>query len=303
MLLINLVNEMKRNTKIALLAVVIIAIIAVAGVAFSGFGGKKTLKIATTTSLEDTGLLPVLEAAFEKQNPAIDVQFIAAGTGQALEYGKKGDVDLVMVHSKTQEEQFVKDGYGTQRYPFAYNYFYIVGPASDPAQINGTNATEAFKKINASGVSNPNLVKFVSRGDNSGTNTREIQIWNKTGADYNSTIRGQSWYIESGKGMGDTLNMANEKSAYTLSDSGTFLAYKGNITLLAFVTQGKDLLNIYSMIPVNPDKFKNVNYNASMKWVNFVLSPEGQTIVGDYGKEKYGQQLFIPLAGQSEPTK
>jgi tungstate transport system substrate-binding protein len=294
---------MERNTKIALLAVGIIAIIIVTGVVFSGIGQKQTLKIATTTSLDDTGLLPVLEAAFEKQNPNIDVQFIAAGTGQALEYGKKGDVDLVMVHSKSQEEQFIKEGYGTQRYPFAYNYFYIVGPASDPAQINGTNATEAFKKINASGVADPTLVKFVSRGDNSGTNTREIQLWNKTGANYNTTIRGQTWYIESGKGMGDTLNIANEKSAYTLSDSGTFLAYKGNITLVSFVTQGKDLLNIYSMIPVNPGKFQNVNYNASMKWVDFVLSSEGQNIVGEYGKNKYGQQLFIPLAGQPEPTK
>ncbi len=294
---------MERNTKIALLVVIIIAIIAIAGLVFSGFGQKQTLKIATTTSLEDTGLLPVLEAAFEKQNPNIDVQFIAAGTGQALEYGKKGDVDLVMVHSKTQEQQFIDQGYGTQRYVFAYNYFYIVGPASDPAQINGTNATEAFSKISTAGAANPDQVKFVSRGDNSGTNTREIQLWNKSGANYNTTVKGQSWYIESGKGMGDTLNIANEKSAYTLSDSGTYLAYKGNITLVPYVTQGKDLLNIYSMIPVNPAKFSNVNYNTSMKWVDFVLSTEGQTIVGNYGKEKYGQQLFIPLAGQPEPTK
>ena len=293
---------MERNTKIALLAVIIIAIVAVAGLVFSGYGQQQTLKIATTTSLEDTGLLPVLEAAFEKQNPNIDVQFIAAGTGQSLEYGKKGDVDLVMVHSKTQEQKFINESYGTQRYVFAYNYFYIVGPASDPAQINGTNATEAFSKISAAGAANPNLVKFVSRGDNSGTHNREVQIWNKSGANYNTTIQGQDWYIESGKGMGDTLNLANEKSAYTLSDSGTYLAYKGNITLVPFVTQGKDLLNIYSMIPVNPDKFSNANYNASMKWENFVLSSEGQTIVGEYGKEKYGQQLFIPLGGKAEPT-
>lgn len=294
---------MERNTKIVLITVIIIAIIALAGLAFSGIGQKQTLKIATTTSLDDTGLLPVLEAAFENQNPNIDVQFIAAGTGQALEYGKKGDVDLVMVHSKKQEKEFIEDGYGTQRYPFAYNYFYIVGPASDPAGINGANATEAFLKINSSGTAEPDQVKFVSRGDNSGTYTRETQLWNKTGANYNATIRGQTWYIESGKGMGDTLNIANEKSAYTLSDSGTFLAYKGNITLVAYVTQGKDLLNIYSLIPVNPDKFQNVNYNASMKWVDFVLSSEGQNIVGEYGKDKYGQQLFVPLAGQAEPTK
>lgn len=293
---------MERNTQIALLAVVIIAIVAVAGLVFSGSGQEQTLKIATTTSLEDTGLLSVLETAFEEENPNIDVQFIAAGTGQSLEYARKGDVDLVMVHSKSQETQFMNEGYGTQRYPFAYNYFYIVGPASDPAEINGTNATEAFSLISAAGAADPDLVKFVSRGDNSGTNTREIKIWNTSGINYNTTVQGRSWYIESGKGMGDTLNLANEKSAYTLSDSGTFLAYKGNITLIALVTDGKDLLNIYSMIPVNPEKFSNVNYNASMKWVDFVLSTEGQDIIGDYGKDKYGQQLFITLAGKSEPT-
>ncbi|NYB50978.1 MAG: extracellular solute-binding protein [Methanobacteriaceae archaeon] len=292
-----------RRALLVIIGIIIIAIIAASYLAFSGFKGKQTLKIATTTSLEDTGLLPVLEAAFEKENPDVDVQFIATGTGQALEYGKKGDVDLVMVHSKTQEEEFVKEGYGTQRYPFAYNYFYVVGPSTDPAQINGTNATAAFKKIDATGSANPNQVKFVSRGDNSGTNTREIQIWNKTGANYNTTIRGQNWYIESGKGMVDTLNVANEKSAYTLSDSGTFLAYKDNINLVAFITQGKDLLNIYSLIPVNPGKFSRVDYNTSMKWVDFLLSPEGQKIVGEYGKDKYGQELFIPLAGVNEPTE
>jgi len=198
------------------------------------------------------------------------------GTGQALEYGKKGDVDLVMVHSKTQEDQFIKDGYGINRTPFAYNYFYIVGPSSDPAKINGTNATTAFKNIMTSGNANPSGINFVSRGDNSGTNTREIQIWNKTGADYNTTIRGQSWYIESGKGMGDTLNMANQKSAYTLSDSGTYLAYKGKINLVPLVTQGKDLLNIYSLIPLNTTMFRNINIIAAKQWLDFVMSAEGQ---------------------------
>ncbi|WP_048189707.1 substrate-binding domain-containing protein [Methanobacterium sp. SMA-27] len=295
---------MERNTKImTALAVTIVAIVAIGAFAFTGgISGKQTLKIATTTSLEDTGLLPVLESAFEKKYPNIDVQFIAAGTGQALEYGKKGDVDLVMVHSKKQEEQFVADGYGTQRYPFAYNYFYIVGPANDPAKINGTNATTAFTNIREFGTTNPNQIKFVSRGDSSGTNTKEIALWNATGIDYNQTIRNQTWYVESGKGMGDTLTIADQKSAYTLSDSGTFLAYVGKLKLVPFVTKGKDLLNIYSLIPENTQKFPNVNNAAAMKWVDFVLSPEGQTIVGDYGKDKYGQQLFIPLAGQPEPT-
>ena len=295
---------MERNTKIMVaLAVIVIAVIAVGAYAYTGgMVGQQTLKISTTTSLEDTGLLPVLEATYEKKYPNVDVQFIAAGTGQALEYGKKGDVDLVMVHSKKQEEQFISEGYGTQRYVFAYNYFYIVGPASDPANINGTNATTAFTDIRVAGTANPTTVQFVSRGDNSGTHNRELALWNSSGADYNTSVRNQSWYIESGKGMGDTLNIANEKNAYTLSDSGTYLAYEGKINLVPLVTQGKDLLNIYSMIPVNPQKFSNVNNEAAMNWVDFVLSPEGQTIIGEYGKDKYGQPLFYPLAGQPEPT-
>ncbi len=296
---------MEKNMKImVVLGVIIIAIISIGAYDYSGgIGGDKTLKISTTTSLEDTGLLPVLEAAYEKKYPNIDVQFIAAGTGQAIEYGKKGDVDLVMVHSKKQEEQFINEGYGTQRYPFAYNYFYIVGPADDPAKVNGTNATTAFTNIREAGAANSGNVKFVSRGDNSGTNNREITLWNSTGVDYNKTVRNQTWYIESGKGMGDTLTLAGQKSAYTLSDSGTFLAYEGKLKLVPLVTQGKDLINIYSLIPVNPQKFKNVNNDAAMKWVDFILSSEGQTIIGEYGKDKYGQQLFIPLAGQPEPTK
>ena len=295
---------MERNTKIMVaLAVIVIAVIAVGAYAYTGgMVGQQTLKIATTTSLEDTGLLPVLEATYEKKYPNVDVQFIAAGTGQALEYGKKGDVSLVMVHSKKQEEQFISEGFGTQRYVFAYNYFYIVGPATDPANINGTNATTAFTDIRVAGAANPTTVQFVSRGDNSGTYNRELTLWNTSGGDYNTSVRNQSWYIESGKGMGDTLTIENEKNAYTLSDSGTYLAYEGKINLVPLVTQGKDLLNIYSMIPVNPQKFPNVNNEAAMNWVNFVLSPEGQTIVGEYGKDKYGQPLFYPLAGQPEPT-
>lgn len=267
------------------------------------FEEKEVLKIATTTSLEDTGLLSVLEAKFEEKNPNIDVQFIATGTGQALEYGKKGDVDLVMVHSKKQEEQFIKEGYGTQRFVFAYNYFYILGPADDPAKVNGTNATTAFTNIMNAGKADATKVQFVSRGDNSGTNTREIQIWNKTVTDYNSSIRGQNWYIESGKGMGDTLVLADQKSAYTLSDSGTYLSYKGKIKLVALVTKGKDLLNIYSLIPVNKEKFSQIDNETAMKWVEFVMSAEGQELIGEYGVNKYGQQLFIPLAGQAEPTE
>lgn len=294
---------MNSDRKMILAIVAVIVVVAIGAYAlYGGFGPKEELKIATTTSLEDTGLLEELEAAFERKNPNVDVQFIAVGTGQALEYGRKGDVDLVMVHAKAQEDKFIEEGYGTNRTVFAYNYFYIVGPSSDPAKINGTNATTAFENIMTSGTADPSLVQFVSRGDNSGTNTREIQIWNKTGADYNSSIRGQPWYTETGKGMGDTLTLTNQKNAYTLSDSGTYLAFKGDLTLVPLVTQGRDLLNIYSMIPLNTTKFPNTNSADADKWIAFVMSDEGQKIIEEYGKAQYGQTLFTPLAGKPEPT-
>lgn len=247
-------------------------------------------------------MLDSLEKEFESQNPNVDVQIISAGTGQALECGKKGDVDLVMVHSKKQETKFIDEGYGTNRTIFAYNYFYIVGPENDTAKIKDSNASESFSKIMAAGENDSNAVKFVSRGDNSGTNTREITIWNATGVDYNTSVQGQPWYIETGKGMGDTLTISNEKSAYTLSDSGTYLAYKGNITLVPLVTSGKDLINVYSLIPINATKFPDTNTNASNKWISFVTSSEGQKLIGEYGEEKYGQQLFTPFVGTSDPT-
>jgi len=293
-----------NNRLVTSIIITLIALIAIGSFAMNGgFSEKQILRISTTTSLEDTGLLDELETAFEKKNPNIDVQIVSAGTGIALEYGKKGDVDLVIVHDKKREIAFVEEGFGTKRYPFAYNYFYIVGPANDPAKIKGmNNATQVFITIMKAGVNDPELIKFISRGDNSGTNFRELKIWNNTGTDYNTSVNGSEWYVETGKGMGDTLVIANEKQAYTISDSGTFLAFKGDISLVPYVTTGKDLLNVYSAIPVNPGKIEGVNNDAAMKFVDFLLSQEGQEFIGEYGKEKYGQTLFTPLFGKSEPA-
>lgn len=293
---------MNNRFKIGII-IAVVAIIAVSVAVYSGVGTQKeVLKIATTTSLEDTGLLNELEEKFESKYPNIDVQIVSAGTGQALEYGKKGDVDLVMVHSKKQETKFLEEGYGTNRTIFAYNYFYIIGPKNDTAEVKGSNASEAFQKIMENGEENNTAVKFVSRGDNSGTNTRELTLWNSTGADYNSSIKGQAWYIESGKGMGDTLIMANEKQAYTLSDSGTFLAYKGNITLDALITEDKDLINVYSLIPINSTKFPDTNSKDVDLWIAFVTGDEGQSMIKDYGVSEYGQTLFTPYVGTTDPT-
>ncbi|SCG84738.1 substrate-binding domain-containing protein [Methanobacterium congolense] len=293
----------KKIIAIIALIIVVVAGIGIYSYSISNSPDTSKLRISTTTSLEDTGLLKELEAAYEKKYPGVDVQVVSGGTGIALQYGERGDVDLMLVHDKARETKFINDGFGTNRTQFAYNYFWIVGPADDPAGIKGLNATEAFKKIAQEGQTN-SQVKFVSRGDASGTNARELKIWKSAGIDINNTTNGSSWYIESGKGMGDTLVIANEKNAYTISDSGTFLAYSknGKITLVPLVTTGKDLLNIYTAIPINPDKHPKTNIEAANNFVNFLVSPEGQTIIGNYGKDKYGQALFTPVPTNTLPA-
>jgi tungstate transport system substrate-binding protein len=292
------------DKKIIVIIAAIIVIIAIIGIyAYSASNNPDTskLRISTTTSLEDTGLLKEVEAAFEKKYPGVDVQIVSGGTGIALQYGERGDVDLMLVHDKARETKFISDGFGTNRTEFAYNYFWIVGPADDPAGIKGLNATEAFKKIAQEGPVNSQVI-FVSRGDASGTNARELKIWNSSGIDINKT-KG-SWYIESGKGMGDTLVLANEKNTYTITDSGTFLAYtkESKIQLTPLVTTGKDLLNIYTAIPINPDKHPKTNTEGANNFVNFLISPEGQKIIGNFGNQQYDQPLFTPIPTNPVPS-
>jgi tungstate transport system substrate-binding protein len=295
------------NTRnIAIIAIIIVIIAAVGIYAYSAISNSpdtSKLRISTTTSLEDTGLLKELEAAFEKKYPGVDVQVVSGGTGIAIQYGERGDVDLMLVHDKARETKFVSDGFGTNRTEFAYNYFWIVGPANDPAGIKGMNATEAFKTIAQQGQTNPNVI-WVSRGDASGTNAREIKIWNSTGIDINKTKNSSSWYIESGKGMGDTLILANEKNAYTITDSGTFLAFSkdAKIKLVPLVTTGKDLLNIYTAIPVNQQRHPKTNIEGANNFVNFLVSPEGQQIIGNYGNQQFGQPLFTPIPTNAVPA-
>ncbi len=173
-----------------------------------------------------------------------------------------------------------------------------MGPESDPAGIKGLNATEGFSKIMEEGQKNPDQVKFVSRGDDSGTHAREKKIWESTGVNYSEVNSSGKWYIESGRGMGETLLLANEQNAYTLTDSGTFLAYtnEGRIQIIPLITTGNELLNVYAAMPVNPEKHPNVNYEGAQNFVDFLISPEGQEIIRNYGKEKYGQPLFTPIS-------
>ena len=255
---------------------------------------QQRLRVATTTSLYDTGLWGYLEPMFEgKYEVELDVMY--AGTGIALEYGRRGDVDVITIHSKAREEQFVAEGYGVERVPFAYNYFLIVGPAADPAGIKGMSPEEACKKLMETGSGS-----FVSRGDDSGTHAKEKAIWEKAGYDYEAVRKAGTWYIETGRGMGPTLLMASEKQAYTLSDTGTFLSYKGKIDLVPIVDEGDILLNVYSAIAVNPEKHPKTNIEMANNLIDFLTSPEIQKLIGDYGVKEYGMPLFIPGAG-AEP--
>ncbi|MDD1749247.1 MAG: substrate-binding domain-containing protein [Methanothrix sp.] len=257
------------------------------------------LKVATTTSLQDTGLLDVIKDKFdEKYNVSLDV--VSGGTGIAIQYGERGDVDVLLVHDKARELKFISDGHGLERRCIAYNYFYLVGPKDDPAGIIGMNASDALKTIMEKGIADPDKVKFVSRGDNSGTHAREKLLWKNAGYNYSLVNNSGLWYIDAGQGMGATLNIANEKQAYTLSDMSTFMAYQGNLTLEPLIKGGDELLNVYVAIAINPETHPGVNCQLANEFINFLVSDEGQNLIADYGKEKYGTPLFSPARSNCE---
>lgn len=284
----------------ALLIVLFLGVACIAGCSGPAEQPKQELHIATTTSLFDTGLLDFIRPVFEEQYNA-EVKIIYAGTGKALEYGANGDVDVMMVHDRAREDTFISDGNGINRRVFAYNYFVIVGPESDPAGIAGMQPVEAFTTIREKGQTDPAVI-FVSRGDDSGTHSKEKAIWKSAGFNYTTDIRGSGdWYVEAGTGMGPTLTMASEKQAYTLSDIGTYLAYKGDLELVTLVDEGDILLNVYSVMEVNPAKFPDTNSTLAKEWINFMISPDTQQIIADFGVAEYGQPLFF--ASQNDWAK
>lgn len=250
--------------------------------------GEERLKLATTTSIENTGLLKRLLLPFElKNNCKVDV--IAVGTGQALKLGESGDVDVVLVHAPQLEEEFVKKGFGINRQFVMYNDFVIVGPPEDPAKIKGIKEAKiAFQRIVRT------QTPFISRGDKSGTHNKELEIWKILGIK-----PGGKWYIESGKGMGEVLNIANEKRAYTLVDRGTFLAYQEKINLLILSEGDPIFKNAYHIIAVNPLKFQYVKYELASKLIEWVTSRDGQKIIHDY-KDKNGNPFFSSVTFKRE---
>jgi tungstate transport system substrate-binding protein len=239
------------------------------------------LRMSTTTSTENSGLLKVLLPPFEKQcNCHVDV--ISVGTGKALKLGETGDVDVVLVHARKLEDKFIADGYGVKRRDVMYNDFVIIGPASDPAHVKGaTTSAEAFNRIADSKST------FISRGDESGTHQKEKEIWAAAGM----TPEGK-WYRSAGQGMGEVISMATEQRAYTLADRGTYNAFRRGKTDLTVLFEGeKGLLNPYGVIAVNPKKFPHVKYDLAIKFIDFITGPEGQTIIATYKVE--GDPIFF----------
>ena len=268
------------------LAILAGAVLLAAGV-YGCSSGSDELILATTTSTQDSGLLDVLIPQFEKEHD-YKVKTIAVGSGEALRLAGEGEADVVLAHSPKAEEDFMAAGNGKSRLVVMHNDFIIVGPVDDPAGIKGaTNAGDAFKKIATAEA------LFLSRGDQSGTNTKELSLWTSAGIQPSGT-----WYQETGQGMGATLNVASEKQGYTLSDRGTYLAQKANLDLELLVEGDKALFNQYHVIVVDPKKHSNVNAEGARAFASFITSPTVQATIAQFGVKQYGQALFISDAGK-----
>ncbi|MBN2224552.1 MAG: substrate-binding domain-containing protein [Deltaproteobacteria bacterium] len=264
---------------------------AVMALVFFGFGwavaADRSIMMATTTSTVDTGLLDYLIPYF-KADTGIDLKYVYAGTGKALEIARNGDVDCVLVHAKSLEDKFVAEGYGVDRKEVAYNNFLVIGPKSDPAKIEGMkDVVAAFKKIAKE------KALFISRGDNSGTHVKELAIWKEAGI----TPQGD-WYLESGAGIGPTLMLANEKGAYTMSDDSTYYDYTlgKKIDLPIMVMGDKILFNQYAIILVNPKKIPTAKYDDAKIFADWLTGEKGQKLIADF--RKFDKQLFFPNAAK-----
>ncbi len=248
-------------------------------------GSEKTIVLATTTSTQDSGLLDYLLPEFKKDT-GIDVKVVAKGTGEALKLGESGDADVLMVHAKAKEEEFIKAGFGTERIEFMYNDFILVGPSKDGLELKKeapNDIEKAFKLIA------DKKAEFISRGDESGTDTKEKGIWKTM-----NIVPASPWYIEAGKGMGAVLQMADEKNAYTLSDRATYLSMKDKLELQILVENDKKLYNQYSVIRLNYEKLGIKNKDGAEEFIKWITSDKALELIKNFGVEKYGQPLFIP---------
>ena len=289
-------KKSSRNKLLA--AIVLVVVLATTGAYFYlNMRGtpRQHLIVSTTTSLYETGFLDVLKVEFERRYPAINVSFISQGTGLAIQTAMRGDADMILVHDAARELQYLKDGYGVNRKIVAYNFFVIAGPKDDPIKIKGLSPLDAFKKIQQAGENKAAM--WISRGDDSGTHSKEKTLWKLAGFD-TVDLRKSGWYLEAGGSMTMTLKMADEKGAYTLSDIASYLNNfsKKNIKLEVIVEGGKEMLNVYSAIANNPKKTEvaKSNFDASMKLVRFLASDDGQNLLDKFGREQFGKPMFTP---------
>ncbi|NPA27168.1 MAG: solute-binding protein [Chloroflexi bacterium] len=251
---------------------------------------RSEIILATTTSTYDSGLLDEIIPVFE-QRTGYQVKIVAVGTGKALRMGQEGNADVLLTHAPEAERPLVEHRDVVDYRLVMYNDFVLVGPKDDPAGVrDATSVADAFRRIAEAGA------LFVSRGDDSGTHKKERSIWKKAGLD----SQGQPWYLESGQGMGATLRIASEKGAYTLTDRGTYLSLRDTLNLDILYEGDPDLLNIYHIMMVNPEKWPQVNVEGAKALIEFFVSPETQAMIGEFGVEKYGQPLFFPAAHMTE---
>lgn len=252
-------------------------------------GQNQWVILATTTSTQDSGLLDVLIPIFE-QKTGYRVKPVAVGTGQALALGERGEADVLLTHAPESEKKLVESGAVVNYQLVMHNDFVLVGPPEDPAGVRGLKeSAAAFRRIAEQGA------LFVSRGDESGTHKKEQAIWQQAGID----PEGKPWYHSSGSGMGQTLRIASEKGGYTLTDRATYLSLRPNLNLEILLEGEPGLLNVYHVMQVNPERFPRVNAEGARAFVEFMVSPEGQKLIGEFGVDKYGQPLFFPDAGKT----
>lgn len=273
-----------------LVAVLWVALVAAVSLSTGPALAQSTVVIlSTTTSTQDSGLLDVLVPLFEKKT-GLTVKTISVGTGQALALAARGEADVTLAHAASLEKKYVAEGKMTNRRLVMYNDFVIIGPPDDPAKIKGLpGALDALKRIAES------QSRFVSRGDRSGTHVLELALWKQAGVEPKG-----AWYIESGQGMGQTLGIANDRRAYTLTDRATYLAFAKRVDLPILVEKDRPLLNIYSVMEVNPANGPRVNVAGGKAFAEFVLAPETQDVIRTFGMDKYGQALFVPIAGKKD---
>ena len=266
-----------------------VAAVLVAACAAPASGQTETIRVASTTSTENSGLFKHLLPIFEAKS-GIRVQVVAVGTGQAIQIAQRGDADVLLVHHRPSEEKFVAEGYGARRFDVMYNDYILIGPKADPAKIAGLkDAAEAFKRIAAAGA------PFASRGDKSGTHIAELELWQAARLDP-ASFKGKGWYRETGSGMGAALNTAAGLGAYILADRGTWISFKNRQDLIVLVEGDKRLFNPYGVILVNPARPPHVKAKAGQAFIDWLVSPEGQSAIAAFKIE--GQQLFFPSAAR-----